>query len=368
MKTDMKLRSGATIREISRKDAESHDYLTRSTLTQMHLLPGGDPVAFGTNADGSLIYYYDPARVVEAPPELWYYRDARTEQVILESGTVIPRMNIKRAAACGFYSKERLAQMHYDVVEEPVAYTYKKDQSIVYFYDKKTAVRQPLMCTKCGKKVRYRKKLCEDCYMEELAVLRVEGDRHRNAEYHMDPARVLFFDLELTGFYDHDEIISISIVNGFGELIMDTLVRPIHTKKWKKTEKIHGITPQMTEHSPTLAELTPRIKEIFANADVLIAYGVSTDYSHIKYIYETEAERDALHAKVRCCANEFVRYAHECRPEVQHASLTDAMECLGVEWDGTAHTSIADTFACRHVWDRLFPNYYENYSESTDQQ
>ena len=123
MKTDMKLRSGATIREISRKDAESHDYLTRSTLTQMHLLPGGDPVAFGTNADGSLIYYYDPARVVEAPPELWYYPDARTEKVTLESGTVIPRMNIKRAAACGFYSKERLAQMHYDVVEEPVAYT-----------------------------------------------------------------------------------------------------------------------------------------------------------------------------------------------------------------------------------------------------
>lgn len=358
MKTPLKLRSGAVIYEITKKEAESKDYLTRSILSQLHLLPGGDPVAYGKNEDDSLVYYYDPSNVKEAPPELWYYPDAKNETMTLESGNEIPRMSIKRAASCGFYTKERLSQMHYDIIEEPVAYSVRNDKSIAYFYDKKTAVRQPLMCAKCGKFVRYRKKLCEACYNEELAVRRAEGDAHRNAEYNMSRKRVLFFDLELTGFYDRDEIISISILNAAGELIMDTLVRPTHTKKWKKTEKIHGITPEMTENAPTLAELTPRIKEIFADADNIIAYGVSTDYSHIKYIYETEEEREALHKKIRCCANEFVRYAHECRPDVQHASLTDAMECLGIEWDGTAHTSIADTIACAKVWDRLFPNYY----------
>lgn len=362
MKTPLNLRSGAVIYDISKKDAAAHSYLTRSTLSQMHLLPGGEPIAYGKNDDGSLIYYYDPQNVVEAPPELWYFSDADTESMTLESGNEIVRMTAKRAAACGFYTRERLAQMHYDVVEEPVAYTVKNDKSTVFFYDKKTAVRQPLMCAKCGKAVRYRKKLCESCYNEELAVRRAEGDAHRNAEYNMDRRRVLFFDLELTGFYDRDEIISISILNGAGELVMDTLVRPTHTKKWKKTEKIHGITPEMTEGAPTLSELTPRIKELFANADALIAYGVSTDYSHIKYIYDTEEEREALHSKVRCCANEFVRFAHECRPDVLNASLTDAMECLGIEWDGVAHTSIADTYACAKVWERLFPNYYKKES------
>jgi len=360
LKTEMKLRSGAVIHDVTKKEAESRDYLTRSVLTQMHLMPNAEPVAFGKNDDGSLIYYYDPSKVVEAPPEMWYYPDAKNEEMTLETGTVITRMNVKRAAAFGYYTKERLTQMHYDIVEEPVAYSYKKDKSIVYFYDKKTAIRQPLMCARCGKAPRYRKKLCEDCYREEMAILRIEGDKYRAAEYNMDRARVLFFDLELTGFYDHDEIISISIVDGYGELIMDTLVRPVHTKKWKKTEKIHGITPEMTADAPTLTELTPRIKEIFANADAIIAYGVSTDYSHIKYIYDTAEERELLHRKVRCCANEFVRYAHECRPDVVHASLTDAMECLEIEWDGTAHTSIADTIACRHVWEKLFPNYYKN--------
>ena len=116
----------------------------------------------------------------------------------------------------------------------------------------------------------------------------------------------------------------------------------------------------MVEDSPTLEELTPRIKELFANADAIIAYGVSTDYSHIKYIYDTPEEREALHDKVLCCANEFVRYIHEHCPEVVHASLSDAMSCLEIEWDGIPHSSMADTYACKKVWDRLFPNYFEN--------
>jgi DNA polymerase III epsilon subunit-like protein len=250
--------------------------------------------------------------------------------------------------------------MHYEVIEEPVAYTLKADKSVLYFFDKKTAKRLPLNCVRCGKDVRYKKKLCRACYEEELALRRIEGDAHRNAHYEMDRKKVLFFDLELTGFYDHDEILSVTIVDATGRLIMDTLVKPVKKKKWKNTEKIHGITPDMVVYSPTLEELTPRIKEIFAAADHIIAYGVSTDYSHIKYIYDTPAEREALHDKVLCCANEFVRYTHEVRPDIVHASLTDAMACFEIEWEGIAHSSIADTFGCRKVWEALFPNYYFN--------
>lgn len=176
--------------------------------------------------------------------------------------------------------------------------------------------------------------------------------------------RLYAFDLELTGFYDHDEILSISIVDGNGKTVMNTLVKPEHTKKWKRTEKVHGITPDMVADAPLLKELIPEIKEIFENADRLIAYGVSTDYSHIKYIYDTEEEREALHEKVRCCANEFVHYAHTHRPDVLHASLTDAMACLEIDWNGIAHTSMADTIACRDVWERLFPYYYDTVCET----
>lgn len=359
MEETLKLRSGAIVPLLKKSDPDFRKYLTRTTLNQLHLLPGGDPVAFSRSPESDdVVFYFDPLFVKEAPPEAWYGRSDET--MTLPSGNVIEKMGSRRAAENGYYSRERLAQMFYDPIEEPVAYTVKADGKTVFFYDKRTALRLPMMCVKCGERIRFKHKLCEDCYEEEMSIRRTEGERHRNAFYGMDRSRVLFFDLELTGFYDRDEIISISIVNGAGELVMNTLVKPEHTKKWKKTEKIHGITPEMVEDAPLLADIIPEIKEIFENCDRLIAYGVSTDYSHIKYIYDTEEEQEALHEKVRCCANEFVRYAHENRPDIVHASLIDAMECFKIEWQGVPHSSLADTYACAAVWDRLFPNYYKS--------
>jgi DNA polymerase III epsilon subunit-like protein len=366
LKESIRLRSGATVPQVSYREAQAKNYLDRATLKLMHLTPDGAPAAYSEGKNGGVVFWFDPEKLTESDPELWYAPEARQETVKLESGTEIERMSMRRAASFGYYPKERLTAMHLEVIEEPVAFTRRRDKEIVYFYDKMTTLRMPLMCVKCGKDIRFKKKLCRACYEEDLAVRRAEGDAHRSAYYGMDRSRVLFFDLELTGFYDHDEIISISIFNALGEKIMDTLVRPVHTKKWKRTEKIHGITPDMVKDAQTLEELTPEIKEIFAGADNLIAYGVSTDYSHIKYIYETEKERKELHSKIRCCANEFVRYIHEHRPDIEHASLTDAMACFGIEWDGVAHTSIADTIGCMKVWERLFPHYYEKKEETNE--
>ena len=360
MKQTMKLRSGATIPQITAQEADAKHYLTRGILSKMHLMPAGDPIAYDQNQDGSITYFFDPARVVEAPPELWYAPVQKTETMTMENGKEIVRMSTKRAASCGYYTKERLDQMNYDVVEEPVAYTIRNDKTPIYFYDKKTAIRRPLMCVQCGKDIRYRRKLCHACFDADLAIRRAEGDLHRAQHFHMKREKVLFFDLELTGVYHHDEILSVSIVDGTGKVIMDTLVKPSHKKKWKQTEKIHGITPAMVEDAPLLTEITPRIKEIFENADILVAYGISTDYSHIKEIYDTEAEKLALHKKARCAANEFVRFQSEHYPDMVHASLSDAMERLEIEWDGVAHTSIADTIGCAKVWEKLFPNYYED--------
>ncbi len=361
MEEPMNRRSGESLPRLTAEQAARRNYLAESVLKRMHLMPKGEPVAY-EETEGGIVYYFDPQQVVEAPPELWYAPAAPkfTESMTLESGREIGRMSTKRAATYGYYTKERLSQMHYDVVAEPVAYTLRNDKSVIYFFDKKEAIRQPLMCVECGKDVRYRRKLCRACYEAEMEIRRAEGDAHRNEEYHMKRERVIFFDLELTGVYEHDEIISVSILDGAGNLIMDTLVKPDHTKKWKKTEKIHGITPEMVADAPRLRELTPRIKEIFANADAVIAYGISTDFSHIKYIYDSPMEREALRRKTRCAANEYVRFIQEHHPEETHASLSDAMALLGVEWEGIAHTSIADTIGCAKVWEKLFPNYYED--------
>ena len=363
------LRSGAPIPLVTPEEANKKRYLSLDVLDLMHLSPMDDPVAYGESADGTVIYYYDPARVSETPPELWYRPlvEARGERVTmtLDSGREIEKMTTKRAAALNYYTKERLDQFNYDVVDEPVAYNIRSDGTTIYFYDKRAAVRRPLKCVVCGKDVRYKRKMCRACFERDLARRRAEGDAYRAVPRHMDRRRVLFFDLELTGVYDHDEIISVSITDATGAILMDTLVKPRHKKKWNRTEKIHGISPAMVQDAPYLDDIIPAIKEMFANADNIIAFGVSTDYSHIKYIYDTEREQEALRDKTRCCSIEFVRYQNEHFPDNNHASLVDAMECLGIAWDGIPHSSIADTIACMKVWEALFPNYYEDSGPAT---
>lgn len=358
MRTKLELRPGVIIPAITDEAARTKQYLTRAELKKFHLKSTALPCAFKENADETVIFFFSPDTVEEAEIDDWHFSYTREQIEVLPSGTVIERMSTRRASSYGFFTKERLAQIHYEPVEEPVGFSLKKDGTKTYFYDKKTCIRLPLMCVKCGKHPRYKKKLCESCYAIDLAERREIGNAYRAQSFGMKRENVIFFDLELTGFYDRDEIISISIVDGLGRLIMNTFVKPTHTSKWKKTEKIHGITPEMVQNSPTLEELTPEIKEIFAKADNIIAYGVSTDYSHIKYIYETEQERLALKSKIRCCAFEYVRYMHENHPDLVHASLTDAMACFGIDWEGVAHSSIADTYGCRKVWEKLFPNYY----------
>ena len=360
MENDVAKHTQLNIPCITKKQAEARSYLCRRDLETMHLMTTKGPVAYSVDDGENIIFYFSYETVDAIPTELSAPPYYKKYTMILPSGRTIEKMTIKRAASFGYYTIEKLKSMNYEPIEEPVAYTIRfSDKSVCYFYDKKTSLKLPLMCVRCLKKVRYKRKLCKECYEKDLEMRREEGDRLRSTFYNADRAKTLFFDLELTGFYERDEILSISIVDGYGNLIMDTMVKPTHTKRWKRTEKIHGITPEMTENSPTLEELTPKIKELFEGADALIAYGVSTDYSHIKYIYETEEERSALHNKIRCCANEFVRYIYEHRPDIVHASLTDAMSCFDIEWEGTAHTSIADTLAVRKVWEKLFPNYYK---------
>lgn len=362
LKEVLKIRPDVALPVISAEQAEAKKYLSQETLDRMHLMPQGDPIATVLSPSGEQILYFDPSRVAEAPPERWYRAQKLplTEPLETPQGTTVGRVSAKRAQLLGLYSAERLAEMHYDIVAEPAAYMKRKDGRVVWLFDKREAVRQPKLCVACGTFVRYQRKLCRACFERDLAVRRAEGDAYRLTHYGMKRERVLFFDLELTGVYDHDEIISISIVDGTGKVVMDTLVRPVHTKKWKRTEKIHGITPDMVVDAPTLADLTPQIKELFAHADNLIAYGVSTDFSHIKTIYDTEAERAALRGKIRCAATEYTRYMQEHHPELSHTSLTDAMAVLGIAWDGVAHTSIADTIGCMKVWETLFPHYYED--------
>lgn len=357
--------------ELTADAARRRALLSADALNEMHLRPTCDAVAYMLDGERTVLLY-DPEQIEPAEPGTWYVAataataekksdrvDLSAEKTVtLPDGREMPSIGVRRAAGMGLYTKSRLERMGYDVTGEPIACQIHRDGVIIWFYEKTAAKKRPPMCVVCGKFPRYRSRMCRDCFEADLAVKRAAGDAYRAAPRNMDRKKVLFFDLELTGVYVHDEIISVSICDAEGTLLMDTLVRPLRKKKWTRTEKIHGITPDMVRDAPTLDELIPDIKRMFDGCDELIAYGVSTDYSHIKYIYETEEEQEILRKKTRCAAAEYVRWQREHRPDLTHTALVDAMAALGITWDGIPHSSVADTVGCMKVWEAMFPNYY----------
>lgn len=343
---------------IGAEDAARRHLLSDKVLQQMHLMPTVAPVARGTDKGGNEICYFNPDKVKEAPPAAWYGKKA--SDTAPKKPQEPRRMSARRAAALGLYPAEVLASMYYQPTEAAVAYYIKKSGERVELFDRATCRRLPLPCTKCGEGERFRAKLCRTCYSRELSEKRAAGDKRRAAYYGMTPEHVLFFDLELTGVYEHDEVLSVSIVNGRGETVFDTLTRPERQKHWRRTEKIHGITPEMVKNAPTLADVAPQLREILTGAERLIAFGTSTDFMHLKRIYKTREERARLRGKLLDCAAEFSQYVHEHEVALTHLSLTDAMAHFSLSWEGAAHTSAADTDACRRVFEALFPHYYES--------
>ena len=107
---------------LSAKEAEKRGYLSAELLNRMHLTPTGAPIAFTQQENGETVYYYDARHVAEAAPELWY-RPLMEEQETrtLDSGETVLKMNARQAAARGWYTRERLDRMGYDVAEARLA-------------------------------------------------------------------------------------------------------------------------------------------------------------------------------------------------------------------------------------------------------
>ena len=342
---------------ISREEARRRQYLTEKELLRMRLVPTGNPVAKSADEEGHEILYFHPDKVRVAhrlPPK----KEAPPAPAPLPEGEP-QRISPRRAEARGYFSKEALKHMYYEPTEPPVAFYIRRSGERVDLFRRETAKRLPLPCVKCGAEERYRHKLCRACFLQDLAERRAVGEARRNAHYHFSPADVLFFDMEMTGVYEHDEVLSVSVVNGNGQTVFHSLTRPARVKRWKRTEQIHGITPEMVKDAPTFLELAPTLLPIFEGAKRLIAYGTSTDFMHLRRLCKNARQKHTLREKLLDCAAEFSHYVNEWDLGLSHQSLSDAMAHFSLSWEGNAHTSKADAEACRLVFEKLYPHYFE---------
>ena len=83
----------------------------------------------------------------------------------------------------------------------------------------------------------------------------------------LDPARILTLDLETTGLTADAEIIQLSIMNGFGQVLLNRYFKPIHTERWDEAMEVNHITPEQVAHEDPFILWADEVSRLFMDAD-----------------------------------------------------------------------------------------------------
>ena len=145
----------------------------------------------------------------------------------------------------------------------------------------------------------------------------------------------VYLDTETTGLHESDEIVELTIINDDGNILLNTLVKPVNHTYWPGAERVHGISPIDVRHAPTQKQISGKIRDVVRDTRVVI-YNAPYDSQYLPELEEA--------AEVRCAMREFAEWNKS-----KWINLTNATKIVGYEWEG-AHRALADTKALRAVW------------------
>lgn len=172
-----------------------------------------------------------------------------------------------------------------------------------------------------------------------------------------NPSGIVCFDTETTGIdpWDNNEILQVSFVDGEGNVLLNSLVKPVNRQRWPNAEKVNGISPKMVKEAPTLSELAPQIRGILDSAKILVAYNMKFDVSFLnasglgfgKYIHpETKVDVMIDYAEVAGKWNDY-------HGDYRWQKLVDCAKHYGFDWSTTgthAHDSLGDALATLYCY------------------
>ncbi len=160
----------------------------------------------------------------------------------------------------------------------------------------------------------------------------------------------IYLDTETTGLdHNHGELLEIAIVGDCGEVLLNTLIKPsTNTPIWPEAETIHGITPEMVADAPALSEIASQIKAAVKGRDVII-YNAGFDMDFLGSLLSSANS-------IKCCMEAWAEHVGEWSDyhgSYRWQKLTEAAHTVHFEWPGEAHRALADSLACRAVWQYL---------------
>lgn len=159
----------------------------------------------------------------------------------------------------------------------------------------------------------------------------------------------LHLDTETTGLDPaRDELLEIAIVDDSGAVLLDALIKPCNNTSWPDAEAIHGITPEMVAHAPTLSEIAPKIEAAVKWQDVII-YNAAFDAGFLGSLLSSAKS-------INCCMEAWAEHIGEWSDyhgNYRWQKLANAADAVHFDWPGEAHRALADSLACRAVWQYL---------------
>lgn len=188
-------------------------------------------------------------------------------------------------------------------VEEPIAEYYIELAYKLYAYEDKVVIKKiailPSELNNAKQIVSYIECLLTKRRQHQETVRAAQREKYasrREAEQkRLDSCEydVVVIDFETTGIKnpleseEYDEILSVSIIDQDGEVLLNTLCKPKRRKTWVSAQEIHGISPSMVKNQPTFEEIFPKVKEILYKAKVVIAYNIAFE---MKFLWGFDLE------------------------------------------------------------------------------
>lgn len=164
----------------------------------------------------------------------------------------------------------------------------------------------------------------------------------------VDRKNIVCFDTETTGFTKWDEIIQITISDGNGEVLLNTFIKPVNKKSWRKASEINHIYPEDVKDAPTAKDLRSKIKSIFERADLVIGHNVPFDIRMVEQCFYISLKDKPVF--------DTLDYFRKDTPEGSH-KLANAVEhyCpeIMAKFEAGAHKSDTDVWATVKVFEKM---------------
>lgn len=94
-----------------------------------------------------------------------------------------------------------------------------------------------------------------------------------NHKNDIDLGEIICYDIETTGLdTDEDEILQLSIIDGYQHVLFNEYIRPKHHKEWAGAQNVNGISPDDVKDKPTFDYYKNEIQDIFSKAKLIVGY------------------------------------------------------------------------------------------------